>query len=59
MSENLSKMAMALADVESELTRRRSEMVGQPTEPSDEFADMFDDYDDDESIDEEDDSRDD
>lgn len=60
MSENLSKMAMALADVENELIRRRAEVVSDTGEPSEEFADIFDDYDDDdESFDEDDDSSDD
>lgn len=58
MSENLSKMAIALADVENELVRRRSELQSDAGEPSEEFADIFDNYDDDDdsSFDEDDDS---
>lgn len=50
MSENnLQKMAIALADVEAELIRRRQEgEVASPDDVSDEFLDMFDDIDGDE-----------
>lgn len=56
MSDTLQKMAIALADVENELIRKRE---ASTPEPSDDFRDIFDDYDaedDDLFDDEEDDS---
>ena len=58
MSDTLQKMAIALADVENELIRKRE--ASQP-EPSDDFREIFDDYEDDDDDlydDEEDDSED-
>lgn len=49
MSDTLQKMAIALADVENELMRRRHE---HNTQPSDEFMSIFDG--DDEDLDEDD-----
>lgn len=56
MSDNLQKMAMALADVENELIRKRGGAIDDDAGeamPSDDFADIFDDQDDD-SFDEDD-----
>ena len=48
MSDNIQRMALALADVETELRRRRDEEG--LLEPPQDFLDNFDDIDDDEDI---------